>query len=1174
MNNIPFYQNTAASYDRACRQYLTDSAIRELLEDFRAQPDPEQIEVLLCVLKLHLTSLSVSAKESVLLFLYEMLAHRDGEVRRSAAGLAGRILAGHDTAAWKAFLRRILFSNVLLPEQQRRWVGFALKYVLQSLLACSERRKQKEMLKVLTEYYKSTKWDTLTCFFLMDCASRIPYALCNDSQRKMLLGFARYFLSSPDRELCCAALIFTDYWLEEGAGDGLNMEPYYDLFSQISRDDPSAGMRMLAKEVLQAGDDMPLKQQNDILDHLLLENRSLEVPWIIKQVNLRILRRETDRANAANNGSDRLGQYASGLLNMLQFSAHIVNRLQAEEDLRHLVPMLRVSACFDAATELLRAIETGDENIFRYVPPCLGYLYTSLPADNRIYLKDRLFELVDSRSDKVVSAVIRTAVTILEIGSEDYEDFLGLLCCGLSHDHSPVSLYTLYLTGRRLYDPSLEAGHRKAFHLYLAGKIPCFMPDVTDRYSLLCHHAAFNAIADFLSERGAPDPDLTGGDGQKIAFVPGAFDPFSLGNRAVVREITQMGFAVYLCADEFSWSRRVQPLRIRQRILAMSVADLKNAFLFPEDVQINIANPDDLRILKQMFPGKEVYLVAGSDVIENASAYKKAPQPDSVHSFPHIVFSRNMNLSYEAGEALQKKLPPESIWLKLPSFYEHMNAAVVRDNVFHGKDISDLVVRRVQNYIYEHNLYAAGEEESMKKRTPRVRPVLIESGQSALTGETCIEVMTVSDPVSAADLFSSEKDIRDAEGRIRGRIHYMVDGTTARLLSIENAEGSGFGGALAAMEEFLMRCKMDGITRVFGQTGKEWESLLEMFGFVPSENDHGFYEVSLIDPVVLFSDTSYSIRDTYAGTPSVREAVHRAQMRLLRSAAGLMPGHAVLRAEAETLSYRLLQLVSKANPPVGDPYAARQVGAMTCVPLGKLFHNTVIPGCVTKDLYIEKEYSEDLGEASVTHTASSAPLTAQVRMIRSLMRPVMLLDDIYSLDQNGSAVCSLFTQEHASVGKFIVGLVAGNGPVSSDAEPVDLDAVYRVPDASLVLSEAELYPFISGCSVRNAYSRYGIPSVNPILPYQYPSLPEGVSTDAFYRFSTVCMENTLDICRAIEEEYFRKSGRRLTLPRMREVFAEVRLPDLLAQTPALENETPSGLLQKELKRLGRLRNLS
>ena len=83
-----------------------------------------------------------------------------------------------------------------------------------------------------------------------------------------------------------------------------------------------------------------------------------------------------------------------------------------------------------------------------------------------------------------------------------------------------------------------------------------------------------------------------------------------------------------------------------------------------------------------------------------------------------------------------------------------------------------------------------------------------------------------------------------------------------------------------------------------------------------------------------------------------------------------------------------------------------------------------------------------------------------------------------------------------------------------------------------------------------------------------------MSTDAFYRFSTVCMENTLDICRAIEEEYFRKSGRRLTLPRMREVFAEVRLPDLLAQTPALENETPSGLLQKELKRLGRLRNLS
>ena len=194
-------------------------------------------------------------------------------------------------------------------------------------------------------------------------------------------------------------------------------------------------------------------------------------------------------------------------------------------------------------------------------------------------------------------------------------------------------------------------------------------------------------------------------------------------------------------------------------------------------------------------------------------------------------------------------------------------------------------------------------------------------------------------------------------------------------------------------------------------------------------------------------------------------------------------------------------------------------------------------------------------------------------MIRSLMRPVILVDDIYSLDQNGAAVCSLFTKEHVQVGKFIVGLIAGNETVSSEADPVDLDAVYRIPDAALVLSEAELYPFVSGCSVRDRDIRYGIPSVNPILPYQYPALPDDVSTAAFYHFSEVCMENALAICRAVEDEYLRRSGRRLTLPRMREVFAEVRIPDMLSQVLSPENETPSGLLQKELKRLGRLHNL-
>ena len=60
----------------------------------------------------------------------------------------------------------------------------------------------------------------------------------------------------------------------------------------------------------------------------------------------------------------------------------------------------------------------------------------------------------------------------------------------------------------------------------------------------------------------------------------------------------------------------------------------------PDNTPVNIANPADLRRLKEMFPNEELYIVVGSDVIHNASSYKKEPEENSIHFFNHIVFRR------------------------------------------------------------------------------------------------------------------------------------------------------------------------------------------------------------------------------------------------------------------------------------------------------------------------------------------------------------------------------------------------------------------------------------------------------------------------------------------------------------------------------------------------------
>ena len=84
--------------------------------------------------------------------------------------------------------------------------------------------------------------------------------------------------------------------------------------------------------------------------------------------------------------------------------------------------------------------------------------------------------------------------------------------------------------------------------------------------------------------------------------------------QGIVRAIRDRGFEVLLAIDEFSWSKRTQPYRIRRRIAAMSVADEFHVHIFPEDFPVNIANPGISGACGGL-PGRRVSIVVGSDVV-------------------------------------------------------------------------------------------------------------------------------------------------------------------------------------------------------------------------------------------------------------------------------------------------------------------------------------------------------------------------------------------------------------------------------------------------------------------------------------------------------------------------------------------------------------------------------
>lgn len=216
----------------------------------------------------------------------------------------------------------------------------------------------------------------------------------------------------------------------------------------------------------------------------------------------------------------------------------------------------------------------------------------------------------------------------------------------------------------------------------------------------------------FITEQSLDPEGFSFEPPRPIAFFPGTFDPFTLSHKGIVRAIRDLGFEVLLAIDEFSWSKRTQPYRIRRRIAAMSVADEFYVHIFPEDFPVNIANPGNLRELREAFPGRQVSIVVGSDVVAHASSYRKPVEPDSIHTFDHVIFRR----AEPGGTAPDYScIRGRVVELTLPQELEEISSTRIRDAVDANRDVSNLIDTMAQEFIYRHGLYL---------REPQDKPVL------------------------------------------------------------------------------------------------------------------------------------------------------------------------------------------------------------------------------------------------------------------------------------------------------------------------------------------------------------------------------------------------------------------------------------------------------------------
>ena len=1174
---------------------LTDQrSFARLLEEARGETDWRRLRAYLAVMESYSLYLHIPQKVQTLTFLYELLMHREGDIRRQAAALLGEIIAGFhagyakerpadirpdpraitDVDQWRLYLDKILYPDHKLMPQHRRWIGYTLKFAVGSLLSHCPGREERFLAPVFAYYRRPKDLDDYTAFQLLDTAAALPDTAYTASRARQMMDFAAALSLRKDLTIRMAAVLLLDRLARLYPEDGRALEAVTAV-----PDGDSGTLRYLKQDVLSQG--APLLLPEDVVSEIFLDNLKTATPWITKQGNLRLL---TDFARS---GKSPALHIATHLSNLIKVSDRVTVRHSAGNALLALAPRLTADQRNEVAVELCRGLELGQQEFTKYIPDYLGRFALWLPPAELDEVLDDLRVNLSSSDSRVTASVLDTVGVIYEAydayrarfpeTDEAYrrrrERLLGLLMRGLSGIDGATRQEALFVLGRRVFGSGELGRHEKRRAFMLTQRKLLSAQDEFPGEGLTFYYRAamLGKLYRFITEERLFHRGFDFGAPRPVAFFPGTFDPFTLSHKGIVRAIRDQGFEVLLAIDEFSWSKKTQPYRLRRRIAAMAVADVFHVSIFPEDFPVNIANPENLHELRAAFPGRSVSIVVGSDVVLHASSYKKPVTPDSIHTFDHVVFRRTepdaepADYSCITGKVLELTLPPQ---------LEEISSTRIREAVDANRDISNLIDPTVQEFIYRRGLYL---------REPQDKPVLRTEDLSFLpaspeTAEKFLRTM-LSVPTAAAlrtQIESRGDDVmvcRDTDGTILGAASYACLDSARLFARLGDPALSGLvrqnagGRTLLISGLFVPRGERQSdlcqllITEVLtlalsreftyalylpleGAVSGYGRQLLTLQGFVPAGDSTDALAVDMRCPIVLSRNVDTAVKAPFSSSPRVLAAIAAAHRRLQAALTKLQPGSLVLSLSAGVIYHRLLQRITGRNGVPAEPTTPRVLGPDICVPYGKILRGVAVPNTVTKTLRTDKVYEPDLSTYSIEAYPDYSPLPDQVRTIHAFARPVILVDDMLHDGKRIRRLAPLLTETNTPVDQVLVGYLTGMGRDLMEQLGYDVDAIYYLPNLRLRFVESTLYPFIGGDTVRRSEALPGglQPAVNRILPYAAPEYT-GMDDETAWELSLCCLENARDILLALETEFRSLYARNLTLSRLGEAVILPLCPD-------------------------------
>ncbi|AOY76425.1 nicotinate-nicotinamide nucleotide adenylyltransferase [Clostridium formicaceticum] len=1233
-----------------------ETSLNEIIEIARAEQDAKIIREYLDIFQEYSTYLTQKQKIIAMKFLYENLVHPEEDIRKQCAYIIGAMIAIFDESYRKEipeglsivepeitsseilhqYIKLFLYPDHKVIPLHRSWIRYSISTLLTSLFNKSSYHQVEDYRKVLLKYYENiASLEDEIEIVLMEALKYVPLSP-DSSALTTAIDYVMQILKSKHKSIRVSALDTLNHLLQYITKESETYRMIEKFLSEVKYASLPAENFLyykLAKNL--SLDDNIIENIYDFyhqdiskISDMFLNNLKTETDWMIKKFHVELLTEYTLKDAII----DKL-YIAMHFCNLLKVSAMETVRCQAGEAVVKIFHHLPIEQRNDIAIELLRTLEIEGARFTKYIPNFLGQIIIYLKPMELDEIIEDVIEKIKHADTQINSLLLKTIGVFIanypkykEIFKENKEVYnkrlaklLGILLNGLVHHNLQIKQVSFSVIGKDVFGAdSLTLEEKHHIFQLVAKKILTLLTDAEESELLfLTNSAGLNHIYRFISDYRFLYKDIEVKTGAKVAFFPGSFDPFTLGHKEVAKAIRDLGFEVYLSVDEFSWSKRTQPSMIRKNIIHMSIADEMNVYIYPEDFPVNLANPEDLYHLRSNFYPSEVYIVVGSDVILNASAYKHAKVENSVVTFPHIVFERRSE-DFQDEKVLDLEKALENIQqpvikLNLPPQYEDISSTQIRNYIDENRDISNLIDPLSQKYIYRNNLYRREPQYKSLIQTVSIdidvrhnfNYELINTLASSFHGnyhQAFSSIEKISQEFNAHIVLI--RDVKE-NGKILGYslFHWVPsdliyqefkdshisqcirENYTGRIIRIDGIfvrqDSKQNNLYQIILSETMAYClKNDYGYGIFANkietpTSPELLEVLKRSGFqeLPfSQGSQPVLAVNMTNPCTLSFDIQTMIKEPFRSNENVKAIIASTRKRLQEALVNLYPGHLVLSLDRDLVEEALVKKICRENevPPV--PLYPRSLGPSMCVPFGNILNRAIVPNTVTKTLHTEKMFNPDMKKFTIGPFPYYLDLVKQARMIHSFKRPVILVDDLLNKGYRMKVLDPILKKENIHVKKIIVGMLSGQGKELMEIQNRSVDSPYFIPKLRLWFNEALFYPFIGGDTLwRGVYPKKNLlPSINFILPYTSLTFIKDVSDTSLYNFSLACINNALDILRVLENTYQKINERKLTLSLLGEVFLYPRSPDLGKNRCYDFNVHPSVHLEKDLELLKRL----